>query len=117
MYDINHYKTLFISKLNSLKRRIDNLDNFSIIEATQELRSFLFDSPSLLDILTKGKDFKVEFKVRHMTFMDAPAGSIPLFLWKDIYPNQLDLQAKLIRISFYNMIASIITVKNLRFYR
>lgn len=94
-YDIDHYKILFTAKLNTLKRRIEGLNNYSIIEATQELRSFLFDSPCLLDILSKGKKFRVEFIVNDTSFMDSPDGSIAMFLWKEVYPHVLDPYQKL----------------------
>jgi hypothetical protein len=92
MEDINHFKTLFVSKLNSLKTRVDNLNNYSIIEASQELRSFLFDSPCLLDILKRDKPFKVEFIINYTRFMDEPEGTISSFLWKEICPNGIDPQ-------------------------
>lgn len=67
MEDINHCKTLFVSKLDTLKMRVDNLNNYSIIEATQELLSFLFDSPCMLDILAKGKPYKMlKWKIKSL---------------------------------------------------
>jgi hypothetical protein len=100
MEDINHYKTLFASKLNTLKNRIDNLNNYSIIEATQELRSFLFDSPCLLDILTRGKEFKIEFIINDTRFMDEQDGAISMFLWREICTNGIDPQRSLSKEQF-----------------
>lgn len=100
MEDLNHYKTLFVSKLNTLKIRIDNLNNYSIIEASQELRSFLFDSPCLLDILSREKPYKIEFIVNDTRFMDEPEDTISSFLWKEIYPNGADPQRSLSKEDF-----------------
>lgn len=100
MEDINHYKTLFVSKLTTLKTRIDNLNNYSIIEASQELRSFLFDSPCLLDILSREKPFKVEFIVNDIRFMDEPEDTLSSFLWKEIYPNGMDPHKRLSKEDF-----------------
>lgn len=100
MTDINHSKLLFASKLNTLKSRVDNLNNYSIIEASQELRSFLFDSPCLLDILAKGKEFKVEFVVNDTRFMDEEDGAISTFLWREICPNGIDAERNLSKEEF-----------------
>lgn len=100
MEDLSHYKILFVSKLSTLKNRVDNLNNYSIIEATQELRSFLFDSPCLIDILAKGKNFKIEFIVNNTRFMDEEDGGISMFLWREIYPNGIDPKRSLSKEQF-----------------
>jgi hypothetical protein len=96
-YDMNHYKILFVRKLQELENAYVESSNFSLIDASNALRMLLLDSLPLVDLLNKEKQLPIRYSVNNDPWHeDSLEIALPILAWKEINPvfssNPVDLK-------------------------
>lgn len=87
-YSIDYYKNMFSVKLAELERYHNELTNYSLIQASNPIRSLLYDSKPLVDILSKAKNAPIQYTLNNQKFpSNNEAGLVEVLRWREINPN------------------------------
>lgn len=90
-YTIDYYKNKFRVKFDELERCHNELTNFSLIQASNPIRSLLYDSMPLVDILSRKKKLPILYTVSNHNFPSGNEdGMTELLLWREIAPSFYD---------------------------
>jgi hypothetical protein len=90
-YTLDYYKNMFSIKFDELERCHNNLTNYSLIQASNPIRSLLYDSRPLVDILSREKKTKMVYTVSNHNFPPGEEdGLTELLFWREVCPNFYD---------------------------
>lgn len=83
---MTYYKNMFVQKFNELERFYMELSNFSLIQASNPIRSLLLDSLPLVDVLNNEKQLPITYCVNGDDWYEKDSCLLPVIEWKEINP-------------------------------
>jgi hypothetical protein len=86
MYSQEYYRNMFKVKFEELERYATNPSNYSLIQASNPIRSLLLDSQPLVDILNQPKKLPITYRVNDRHWQEESQDLVPVLLWREINP-------------------------------
>src|SRR5260221_6730668 len=99
-YTTEFYKNMFVQKMQDLERCYREFSNYSLIQASNPIRSLLLDSQPVVDVLNREKQLLITYCINNDPWHENTEGLLPVIEWKEVNPNLSSNPAELKKDTF-----------------